>query len=99
MSMIASVPSSSKSLKHGICPATILQKMQLASVFIYVSSRNPSAGPIKLMLLRRHAAIPELSYGSVRHQHWQRHAAQQRARRTAEQQLARAGMAVGTHYQ
>src|SRR5689334_23661282 len=69
------------------------------SLHLCLLSKPRSTGPIKLMLLRRHAAIPEPSCGSVRHQHWQRHAAQQRARRTAEQQLARAGMAVGTHYQ
>jgi hypothetical protein len=61
-------------------------------------SEIPGRAPLKLMLLRRRA-IPGLSDGSVRHQHWQRHAAQQRARRAAEQQLARAGMTVGTHYQ
>jgi hypothetical protein len=35
------VSSSSKSLKHGICPATILQKMQLGSVFMHLPFRVP----------------------------------------------------------
>src|SRR5262249_38994915 len=38
MSMKASVSSSSNSLKHGVCPATISQKMQSGSDFIYLLS-------------------------------------------------------------
>src|SRR5215467_3751860 len=41
--MNASASSSSKSLKHGICPTTILQNTQLGSVFIIFSRTKQSS--------------------------------------------------------
>jgi hypothetical protein len=64
--------------------------MQVGIGFHVSPSEIPGRAPLKLMLLRRRA-IPGLGDGSVRHQHWQRHAAQQRAQHHSDRRPARMG--------